>query len=867
MTERPILRLPDGKRARRLTGSSNFPPPPKPRGRRTQEQRFKRKIDRIADAISGPDAEITLRQDPMGIAPERALVFVSAVPIQNFVRAATGMGLEVFAEVELDSLDGADDFLAEIISELRPTLYATMPTMNVLEDLLRLWKRYSADEKAPTGSAPWWNLFDMLADLRPWGPLDRLTEHSRRELLARLEAAGDDKLRLEFEFWPTNNSAKRTDWRRDAENRIAGEGGTIISSCTIDELGFVYDAMLVELPTEAVTRMLDGETDPNSLAMLDGLQFIWPQSIAQSLPDDSDPLESGVVDASGSLDDDAPIRAILLDGLPIAAHEQLDGGVVIEDIHDLEPLSQVEHRKHATAMASLILRGDVTTDGEPVPDARLVSIPLLIDTERGATSPDDRLFADLVHIAFQRAFGGDEPLAPDAFVVNFSIGVVGQNFAGRIGSLARLLDWWAERAGILIMVSAGNASDPIYVAGTTTIDFEALDTQAKIRAVENCLGQNQHERTLLAPAEAMNSLTVGAVNADLSDPAFDPPAGEIVLCENGHGMVAVASRSGLGPFRSIKPDIVGVGGQHNLRCFPSGNDVQLRLVSTNRTGLNVASSNDGIVGLKRERGTSCANALAVRAALKAAAALTADDGPYQGAELERQDLALLTKCLLVHSASWPDAANELFEQAQSNGGHHSTNKESVARFYGHGLFDVERMCEAPSSGATLVGLGTLRKDQANIFEMPLPASLSGVKLSRSMVVTLAWFSPTDPVRARYRLAALEAVAADGDMTFDGTKDGGWHLRMKADQLDANQIKRGTVWSKRLTNEIKTTPDIAGDAILPIRVQCRDSSGGGLSPDEDIRFAIAVSLETEIVDGLDIHQEIRERLQVPVVGVA
>ena len=49
--------------------------------------------------------------------------------------------------------------------------------------------------------------------------------------------------------------------------------------------------------------------------------------------------------------------------------------------------------------------------------------------------------------------------------------------------------------------------------------------------------------------------------------------------------------------------------------------------------------------------------------------------------------------------------------------------------------------------------------------------------------------------------------------------------------------------------------------------CRDSSGGGLSPDEDIRFAIAVSLETEIVDGLDIHQEIRDRLQVSVLGGA
>lgn len=32
-------------------------------------------------------------------------------------------------------------------------------------------------------------------------------------------------------------------------------------------------------------------------------------------------------------------------------------------------------------------------------------------------------------------------------------------------------------------------------------------------------------------------------------------------------------------------------------------------------------------------------------------------------------------------------------------------------------------------------------------------------IHRSMLVTLAWFSPIEPARARYRLAALEAVAA------------------------------------------------------------------------------------------------------------
>ena len=52
---------------------------------------------------------------------------------------------------------------------------------------------------------------------------------------------------------------------------------------------------------------------------------------------------------------------------------------------------------------------------------------------------------------------------------------------------------------------------------------------------------------------------------------------------------------------------------------------------------------------------------------------------------------------------------------------------------------------------------------------------------------------------------------------------------------------------------------------PIRVQCRDGSGGGLSPDEDIRFALAVTLEVEAESLFDVHTEIRDRLRVGVLG--
>jgi hypothetical protein len=171
------------------------------------------------------------------------------------------------------------------------------------------------------------------------------------------------------------------------------------------------------------------------------------------------------------------------------------------------------------------------------------------------------------------------------------------------------------------------------------------------------------------------------------------------------------------------------------------------------------------------------------------------------------------------------------------------------------------MREAPELGATLVGTGTIKKDQGAIFDVPLPPSLAGERIGRTMWVTIAWFSPVLATRARYRLAALEAVASGEDLLGDPIPDYGWALDMAAGHLDANIIKRGTVWSRRLIHNGSTVPNYAEGKVLPVRVQCRDASGGGLSPDDEIRFAIAVTLELEAEAQFDIQVELQDELRI------
>ena len=865
MTDRPILRLASARAARRKTGRPRMPPRPRSSGPEAQARRLGERFDRIEAALADEDSEVFLRTDPSGIAPERALVFVTAVPIANFVGAAQRVGLEVLAEVDLGEDYALDDALiAEHRDRVSPMLYATMPTRESFVHLLRLWRAYQQGEEFETGYAPWRQLFEMLDDLRAWGPEDRFSAETRREL--EQDLADDDtvEVRLELEVWPTRSRERREKRRTEAEQRVAALGGRVVSRSSIEEEGFIYEALLVALSAGAMKRLLTDPEAVEGLATLHGLQFVLPQAIAQSHPNQSGSLETTEPEVTTPFDTATPLRAVLLDGTPVAAHRSLDGGVVIEDVHDLVGRSVVRQRRHATAMASVILRGDLVADGLPVQDSRLLCIPVLVDTEDWASSPEDRLFVDVVHIALTRAFAGVEPLAPHAFVVNFSVGIRGSNFAGRISALARLLDWWSHSEGVLFVVSSGNVSEDLSIAGMTTLDFEEVTVNERCELVTAAQRESHHYRTLLAPSEALNVLTVGAASLDLAPADGERRQFEVAIHDEDEAVPAISAAHGPGPFRAIKPDLLAHGGRHDVQAIPDGDQLKLRVIDVGRrTGLFVASAQRGMDGRERARGTSHAAALTTRAVLNAAAALTAEDGPYPGEELPRRDLALLTRALAVNASRWPASAHARYQEGKQRLGwrRHKQAKMEVIRQYGHGMLDPRLMHEAPVLGTTLVGVGTVKKDGAQVFNIPLPPSMSGDSVGRAMYVTLAWFSPMDASRARYRLASLEAVASDSDEFGNESYDQGWYLAMKGGHLDDSMIRQGTLWSRRLIHERVRVPTFDEGATLPIRVQCRDASGGGLNPDEEIRFAVAVTLDLEGVIRYDIHEEVRNELRV------
>jgi hypothetical protein len=423
------------------------------------------------------------------------------------------------------------------------------------------------------------------------------------------------------------------------------------------------------------------------------------------------------------------------------------------------------------------------------------------------------------------------------------------------------MDWWSAKEGILFVVSAGNVGDGLDLLGVGAAEFEDADQDERGNRVRGALRSAAYGRTLLAPAEALNGIAVGALSRDLSANLSPDQAGILTMESDDDLRPQLTSALGLGLHRAIKPDLLEAGGRQEHRVYPNGGNAVLRpLDPSQRTGLVAASPRVGIDATQKSRGTSPAAALVTRAVLQSAQALTGNGGPYEGQELPRRQLALLTRALAVNSARWPEAARNLYddELAQLGSNQHLRAKEEVCRHFGYGAIESELMQRSPDTGVTLVGVGSIRKDQAQIFDLPLPPSMSGDRVPRSMHATLAWFTPVNIACAQYRLAGLEAVAAD---ELDEEEDKRWTLDMKSEGPDVRTVKRGSVWSRRLVNRVQSVPTFEDGESLSICVQCRDTASGGLSPDHEVDFAIAVTLEVEAEVQYDIHEEVEQEIRI------
>jgi hypothetical protein len=553
----------------------------------------------------------------------------------------------------------------------------------------------------------------------------------------------------------------------------------------------------------------------------------------------------------------------LFDGLPLANHELLTGRLIIDDPDGWVSDYETQYRKHGTAMASLIAHGDLNESEEPL--MRLIYVrpifkpirwesiqPIGQNFEGLEGVPKNCLLVDLIHRSVKRLFEGEAeipPVAPQVTIINLSLGDHARPFIQFTSPLARLLDWLSTKYNVLFIVSAGNCPEDI-VFDHREGEFNNLTPVERESETVRFLYSELLNRRLLSPAESINSLTVGALHYDTS--TIEQMGRRIDLFSPDSILPSPISAFGCGYRKSVKPDLIFNGGKqlYSIRLTNQGERTALELRQVSQPpGIKVASpgNSPGQLGATiHSCGTSNAAALISRVAGQCYDLLS-DIISSNDFDIDDSQKTVLLKAMMVHGCSWGEIGNRIDHILHnsdniSERSNFSKQKQHISRWLGDGVPQIRRIMGCTAQRVTLLGFGELQDDEADVFQFPLPHSLSGVRRRRRLTATLAWLSPIAVSTQRYRIAQLWFELKNRNITN------------QRQEVDWQMVRRGTVQHEIFEGEDNVP--YSDNEVLEIKVNCKKDAGKITSP---IAYGLVATLEVSENMNIAIYDEVQSRI--------
>jgi hypothetical protein len=210
-----------------------------------QRARLENRFTQIAQSFQNLQATV------VGIDPEQVIVLETLTDsVENVARAASQIpGLEWLGERDLEEVVAEFGFEdeAEPTATVPRRLYALMSNQAGMGQLLALWNAWVADptQRARKNFGPFKKLFELLADIRRWGPKDRISATGILERWQEDVAVGA-AMPFEIEFWFRADPARRQQAYAEVQTLVTGLGGTCLDQSVISDI--LYHAALVELP-------------------------------------------------------------------------------------------------------------------------------------------------------------------------------------------------------------------------------------------------------------------------------------------------------------------------------------------------------------------------------------------------------------------------------------------------------------------------------------------------------------------------------------------------------------------------------------------------------------------------------------------
>ncbi len=784
--------------------------------------------------------------------PEQILVLEVAGELNDFVKAINKIpGFEFLVEAAMDKIESGEDFAA-VDREGRAhryerQLYLVATDAQAWQELLNLWDRFQRGEAMPYGKAPFGHLFGRLEDLRAWDDTDRLERSGALEAWGR-ELAADPAVLVDFEveLWLRADEARREALVAQLRADLKEAGGSVVAQSVRPEIG--YHGVLARVPAGKLREAVDAREV--RWLKTGAVRFFHAAGQFAATPADDESVEpTGASMIGQARPAMTEARVAVLDGVPFAGHDLLDGRVIVDDPDGWEALTPARRRSHGTAMTSIVLHGDLGAGG-PAQRKPVYVRPILTnqtpDWVRGdgrEELPRDRLPVDVLHSAIARMYEG-EAVASSVRIIVLAVGDSVCQFDRFVSPMARLLDWLQARYEIVVLVSAGNHLDDLQLPSELKVD-DPSELQHEVLAT---LLRESGMRRLLSPAESVNALTIGAAHQDAA--VAEPEDGRVdpLLSRD---LPNVVSAGGSGVRRAIKPDVLFPGGRQLLTREPRVDGApQIMSVPVTRRPPGVRAAAPGRDAGSQDAttyitGTSPATGIA---GYHAGHLLDVLEGlrELHGAAMPGSEFdAVLVKAALVHAAEWGTAEGFIDPVSSELGV--GKARDVVARTVGYGLSRPGHVLTCNDSKVTVLAASRLEAGGAHAYRFPLPASLAAVTTQRRLTVTLAWLSPINPSHRSYRRAAL-------------TVDPGGMPKHFVDRVDVehNTARRGTVQHDVLVG--RRAEPYAADKAIELVVSCRADAGELTTAPP---YALIVTLEVPQGVDLPIYQQVQQGLRVPV----
>ncbi|WOP17371.1 S8 family peptidase [Raineyella sp. LH-20] len=793
------------------------------------DERFRRIDARFDEASAALGDQVRLVESIHAADPQLVLVFEALDEQIDLSGVVEKLGVEILMEAE-DAIEPSDEFQLRSDKPRNPfiasCLHAVCTDQKTFGSLLSLWRTWKTTQHLPHGYSKLRDLFAHLKDVRPWGPQDRLGSINWDDYFA---GHIDDRLHsVEIELWYRRSSEKRQQSQQEVATLIETAGGHITTSAIVDQVG--YHGLKCMVPTQMLRDLAAG--DHEAVRLVRSAHVMYLRIVGQSLPVVAPPIESqGSVGAP--LPDGDPVLC-LLDGVPAANHPLLQDRVVVFDPDDLANLATVEELRHGTWMSSVAVWGDLAGN-EGVARRPVLVRPVLTpanDTiNRDEELPPSELVPDLMWRTFRELFDGTESqpaAAPSITVVNISIGDPAAPFDTIMSSWARIIDWLSYEYGVLVIVSAGN-HPYLELSPATSADItRAVGSDRRLATLE-AVYRRQNQRRLLAPAESVNAVSVGAIHGDES---LAVPQGYAIDPADGLPSISPISPSGSGYRRSIKPDLAANGGRVFFREGITPQDA-ITFAGLSSIGPGIRVATPAQFQETHIAGTSPAAALMSR---RAARLHDVVEQITAGEPLTRRQRASAIKALLVHGTSVPDNAV------------HAPLAREVAFGNGAAVRDLADGCA--TNEAVILYVGSIGANEEQELLFPLPDGLS-VRETKRIDATLVWLTPVNWRHRQYRRAALSFVKPAGSIPALGTPNG----------VSSDASMRGATTVQHQSWEFEKALASGQGSNMAVRVKCYEQAGGLLG--ERIDFAVALSLWVAPALNIDVYSQVRAQVETRV----